>query len=202
MPGFLSAWFTQHYYLTILAATLVEGLGFPLPAEALFIAAGVLVRRGEASLGVIILLAAIGNLMGSFISFSIAYIGGKKLLARATETSRIKPDALREVDRFFAKYGAATIFISRFVGFIRAATVFSSGVARVEPWRFIVYTFSAALVWNGVWAWVAYHFGAGLPHLLHRMARHPNAWLVVLVALAMALGIFFWVKRRRNPAGS
>lgn len=202
MPGFLSAWFTQHYYLAILAATLVEGLGFPLPAEALFIAVGVLVHRGEASLGVVILLAAIGNLMGSFISYSVAYVGGKKLLTRATESKRIKPDALREVDRFFARYGAATIFISRFVGFIRAATVFSSGVARVEPWRFIVYTFSAALVWNGVWAFLAYHFGAGLPHLLHRIARHPNAWLVVLVTLAGGLGIFLWLRRRRKPADS
>lgn len=202
MPGFLTTWFTQHYYLAILAATLVEGLGFPLPAEALFIAVGVLVHRGEASLGVVILLAAIGNLMGSFISYSVAYIGGKRLLARATETSRIKPDALREVDRFFARYGAATIFISRFIGFIRAATIFSSGVARVDPWRFIVYTFAAALVWNGVWAFLAYHFGAGLPHLLHRIARHPNAWLVVLVALVMGLGIFLWLRRRRNPAGS
>ncbi|MDF2629986.1 MAG: associated Golgi protein-like protein [Symbiobacteriaceae bacterium] len=202
MPAALSAWFTQHYYLAILAATLVEGLGLPLPAEALFIAVGLLVGRGEASLGVVILLAALGNLMGSFITYSIAYIGGKKLLARATETSRIKPESLREVDRFFARYGAATIFISRFVGFIRAATIFSSGVVRVEPWRFVVYTFAAALVWNGGWAFLAYHFGAGLPHLLHRFARHPNAWVVGLVLLTMGLGIFFWLRRRRNPAGS
>lgn len=199
MPAALSHWFHQHYYVAILVATIIEGLGLPLPAEALFIAAGLLVHRGEASLGIIILLAALGNLMGSFIGFGLAYLGGKALLERVAATLRLKPEALHEVDRFFARYGATTIFFSRFVGFIRAATIYSSGAARVEPWRFVVYTFAAALLWNGAWAFLAYHFGAGLRDLLH-MLMPRRSTILIIVAAAVAASVFMLVRRRRKPA--
>jgi len=202
LPAALSQWFHQHYYIAILVATIIEGLGIPLPAEALFIATGSLIHRGEASLSVVILLAALGNLAGSFIGFSVAYTGGKSLLARAAATLRLKPEALEEVDRFFARYGAATVFMSRFVGFIRAATIYSSGAARLEPWRFVIYTFSAALIWNAGWAFLAYHFGTGLHRLAHELARSHMAWLVALLILAILGGMLFLFFKRRKPADS
>ncbi|HWI64010.1 MAG TPA: DedA family protein [Symbiobacteriaceae bacterium] len=202
MPAALSEWFHQHYYIAILVATVIEGLGLPLPAETLFIASGALVHRGEASLSAIILLAATGNTLGALFGFSLAYLGGRALLERAAEMLRLKPESLAEVDRFLAKYGSATIFISRFVGFIRAATIYSTGAARVEPWRFAGYTFAAALIWNGTWAFVAYQFGAGLHHLFRRVHFPGRPWALVLIGVVIGAGIVLLVKRRRNPAGS
>lgn len=202
MPAALSEWFHQHYYIAILVATAIEGLGLPLPAETLFVASGALVHRGEASLSAIIILAALGNTMGALVGFSVAYLGGRPLLLRVARTLRFKPESLAEVDRFLAKYGAVTIFISRFVGFIRAATIYSTGAARVEPWRFTVYTFAAALVWNGTWAYLAYHFGTGLHHLFRRASEHGRSWLMVLILTVIAAGLILLVRRRRNPAGS
>lgn len=202
MPAALGQWFHQHYYIAILVATMIEGLGLPLPAETLFIAAGAVIHRGEASLSVVILLAALGNLAGSFVGFSVAYMGGKSLLARVARALRLKPEALEEVDRFFARYGAATVFMSRFVGFIRAATIYSSGAARLEPWRFVVYTFSAALIWNAGWAFLAYHFGTGLHRLAREIARSHLTWLIVLLIVAILGGMLVLFFKRRKPAGS
>lgn len=202
LPAALSAWFHSHYYLAILVATIIEGLGIPLPAEALFIGTGLLVHRGEASLSVVITLAALGNLIGSFTGYSVAYLGGKKLLARAARALRLKPEALEEVDRFFLRYGSATIFFSRFIGFIRAATIYSSGAARVEPLRFAGYVFAGALIWNGGWAFLAFHFGAGLPRLIHHLARRPMAWVGVVAVVCVGLGLWYLTVRKRGAADS
>ncbi|HYF94069.1 MAG TPA: DedA family protein [Symbiobacteriaceae bacterium] len=202
MPAALSHWFHAHYYIAILVATVIEGLGFPLPAEALFVAAGMVVHRGEASLGTIVLLAALGNLAGASIGFGIAYVGGKRLMDRVARMLRLKPEALFEVDHFFRRYGAATVFLSRFIGFIRAATIYSSGAAHMSPWRFAVYTFSAALLWNAGWAFLAYQFGAALPHLLHRLASSRMLWLAVLVLFVCGGIAVLLIRRRRDAADS
>jgi membrane protein DedA with SNARE-associated domain len=195
----LSEWFHQHIYTAIFIATLVEGLGLPLPAEALFVAAGLLIRRGDAHLSLVVLLAAMGNLIGSFSGFMLAYLGGKKLLARAAEALRLKPEALREVDAFFVRYGPATIFISRFVGFIRAATIYSSGVARVQPWKFALYTLAGALIWNTGWAFLAFRFGVGLHRLIYHGSPSGLTWVAILVGVVAAVTlVIIWRKRRRT----
>lgn len=195
-------WFRLHFYVALFTATLLEGIGLPLPAEALFLATAVLVRRGSASLPSIVLVAAVGNLTGTLIGFSVAYLGGKQLLRRVTRLVGIKEEATHKVEQFFHKYGAATVFLSRFVGFIRAATIYSAGAARMAPWKFAAYMFSAALIWNGVWAFVAYRFGRHLPKFSHPAVGRTTVIVVGAVALLLVaqLGVRWY--RRRNAMDS
>ncbi|HLN63392.1 MAG TPA: DedA family protein [Symbiobacteriaceae bacterium] len=197
----LEGLFSRHIYMALLTAGLIEGVGLPLPAEVLFVAAGLAVHRGHASLGTVVLAATLGNLAGNLLGFGVAYMGGQKLVQRIARTIRLKPEATQSVERFFHKYGAGTVFMSRFIGFIRAATIYSAGAARMAPWRFALYATAAALVWNAGWAWLAFRFGAALPRLIHRVVGQSLVWLVTVLAVLLVGALLFRWVRRRNVVG-
>lgn len=201
MPAILQEFLHRHIYSGVLLATFVEGMGLPLPAEVLFVAAAFLVRQGHADLGMVIACAVLGNVVGTLSGFAVAYMGGQRLTGRIARALKFKPEALAEVERFFHRYGAATIFMARFVGFIRAATIYTAGAARVAPWKFATFTLAAAVVWNGGWALLAYHFGTALPRVIHRLLGRWSIWVVVLLGILLVGGLVIRWNRRRDPAG-
>ena len=202
MPFGLQQWFLDNLYLAIIMAAMIEGMGLPLPAEVLFLAAAGPIAAGQASLGGVVLAASIGNLIGAYFGFSIAYAGGPVLFRRVTRLLRIREAALRRVEAFFERYGAGTVFLARFIGLIRVPAIYCAGALAMPPWRFGVYMFSAALIWNGIWAWLAYHFGKRLPQMLHELLSHGAVWLVALISLAF-VGRYTlkWYYRRRKTVG-
>jgi len=180
-------------YTAILVAATVEGLGLPVPAELLYVVAGVLVHQGKATLAFVILAGVAGNVLGSLMGYTLAYLGGAPLLRRLVGILRIKPVALRRMEQFFHRYGALTVFFSRFIGLIRAATIYSAGLARMNPWTFAGYLLASALVWNGVWAAIAVALGGRLPHLW----EESMSYVAAVVVLAVALGAAIMVRRQQ-----
>lgn len=197
MPGLPTGWFIQHVYLAVFLASVLEGVGLPLPAEFLFIAAAGPIRRGYAHLGWVIVAAVGGNLTGSMTGFTVAYIGGQKWIGRVFKLIGVKAESIHKVAGFFGQYGAVTVFLSRFVGVIRAATIYTAGAARMNPWRYAFYVATAALIWNGGWAVLAYQFGAHLPALVHRVLGRGAVWLVSLIAAGLVTRfVYVWYRRK------
>lgn len=198
MPFGLPDWFGTHIYLTILCATLMEGVGLPVPAEVLFIYAGLLVRQGRASLAGIVLAACAGNLTGSVVVYGVAYLGGRRLAHRIRRFTGLRSSVLRQVEAFFVQYGDAALFFSRFVGFLRAATIYSAGLTRLGPWRSLLWVTLGIVIWNAGWVWLAYRFGAGVPQLVQlvgtQIRNRPLAAGIVL--LLAALFVWRWAQRR------
>ncbi|MFZ5826361.1 MAG: DedA family protein [Bacillota bacterium] len=191
-------WFGDHIYRALLVTATLEGLGLPVPSELLFLPGVHLANRGEASLVALVLLASLGNLMGGVIGYGIAYWGGPAFLHSVFRWLGIKPAAVQRVEGFFARYGHATVFISRFVGLIRTATIYMAGAARMAPIRFVIYLSAAALIWNTGWVWLVHRFEHEAVRLLQgRGLSDFLFWLLGLVA-AVVLGRYAlgWYRRR------
>jgi membrane protein DedA with SNARE-associated domain len=202
VPPGLYLWFNDYMYLAIFMAAAAEGLGLPVPAEALFLAAAVPIQQGEASLTGIILAASLGNLGGALIGFALAYRGGSGLLTRVVRMVGLREESFRRVESLFHRYGALTIIFARFSGMLRAPAIFVAGAAQISPWRFAVYFFGAALLWNGAWARLALHFGKRLPELVHRVVSLGAIWSVAIILVVLSSRLLIRWYRRRNPIGS
>lgn len=192
-------WFGDHIYRAILVTATLEGLGLPVPSELLFLPGVHLAHRGEASLVAMILLASLGNVMGGVIGYGIAYWGGPAFLQSAFRWLGIKPASVRRVESFFARYGQTTVFLSRFIGLIRTATIYMAGAARMSPIRFVTYLSLAALIWNSAWVWLVRRFEHEAIRLLHgRGGSDFLYWIGGLVA-AILLGRYAlgWYRRSR-----
>lgn len=195
-------WFGDHIYRAILVAGTLEGMGLPIPCELLFFPGVHLARQGEISYAVMVLLATLGNLLGGLAGFGVAYWGGSAFLEAVSRWLGIKRETIRKVEGFFARYGQATVFISRFVGLIRTPTIYCAGAARMSPVRFGIYLTAAALTWNSLWVYMVYrfeHVAAGI--LTGHGAGDFLLWLGgLLIALLLGRYALGWY-RKRNPAG-
>ncbi len=127
-------------------------------------------------------------------SFLIGHYGGRTLLNRYGKTLRIRQAAIRRGEDLFARYGAATIFVARFIAGMRVIAGPLAGVLGMDWRRFVIFNFLGAALWVTVIASIGYLFGRQWNTLL-QVIKGFN--LVVVVAAAGALG-FFWLKRRHR----
>ena len=95
----------------------------------------------------------------------------------------------RDVERaadFFRRHGEWIVFALRFSPLLRTMVSLPAGLAHMKHWKFLVFTFAGAAVWN------ALLIKGG--HLLADYSDLVNRWAgpVVLGFLALAVGGYIW----------
>ena len=99
--------------------------------------AGFDVFQGNLTLLGIIIAGVIGDVAGASIAYSIGYYGRRELLERQGGKLHVSPARLDRAHRWFERYGAPVIFVSRLLPFVRAAFPYAAGVAEMPFWRFL-----------------------------------------------------------------
>src|SRR3954470_8019215 len=124
-----------------------ESACIPIPSEATFLFAGFNVSNGEYSLFAVVLVGTLANLAGSRIAYAVGYYGRIDILEKHGRKLHIKPSHLQWADRWFERYGAATVFFSRMLPIIRTFISLPAGVAKMPFWRFTLLTVAGCIPW-------------------------------------------------------
>jgi membrane protein DedA with SNARE-associated domain len=186
---------SQIGYAALGGLILGESAGLPLPGETALITAGGLVAAGHLSLPLVIVVGALAAITGDTVGYWLGRRGGRALLLRDGFGATHRRHAVRRADRFFARYGAATVFFGRWVPGVRIVAAVMAGASRM-PWpRFALANAAGAFAWAATVATLA-------------MLAGP-AGSVVLAAAGLSLGaitlaVGWWAHRRSlpNPAPS
>jgi membrane protein DedA with SNARE-associated domain len=138
---------SQIGYTALGAIILAESAGLPVPGETALITAGGLVAAGHLSLPLVILVATLAAITGDTIGYWLGRRGGRALLLRDGFGATHRRHAVRRADRYFARYGAATVFFGRWVPGVRIVAAVTAGAARM-PWpRFAAANAAGAFAW-------------------------------------------------------
>jgi membrane protein DedA with SNARE-associated domain len=124
----------------IFVLMLLESACIPIPAETTMLFAGFGVATGRFSLLEITVAGVLGNLVGSWIAYGVGYYGRRELIERHGRWLHITPARLERADRWFERYGARTVLISRVVPGVRSFISLPAGAARMPFIRFSVLT--------------------------------------------------------------
>jgi membrane-associated protein len=141
-------------------------LGLVLPGETLTILAGAfshIQHHGQPhpQLGLVILMAALGAVLGGQVGYVIGRRTGDALHDRPD--GRIyKRRHLERTHDYFERYGAETILIARFMPFVRTLASPAAGIAEMPLRRFAIYNAGGAVVWAAVVATIGYVLGGFL----------------------------------------
>jgi undecaprenyl-diphosphatase len=134
-------------YPALFALILTESAGVPVPGETALLAAGVLAGAGHLALPVVIAVAVAAAVVGDTVGYWLGRRGGRALLLRRGPFKRERGEVLDRGERFFARHGAKTVFIGRFIPGVRVAAAVVAG-ASAMPWpRFAVYNVAGAVAW-------------------------------------------------------
>jgi undecaprenyl-diphosphatase len=152
MPGQLG-------YVALGGLVFGESAGLPLPGETALITAGALVAAGHLSLPLVILVAALAAIAGDTLGYWLGRRGGRALLLRDGFGATHRRHAVARADRFFTRYGTATVFLGRWVPGVRIVAAVMAGAARM-PWpRFAAANAAGAFAWAGTVATLAVLLG-------------------------------------------
>jgi membrane protein DedA with SNARE-associated domain len=120
-------------------------VSFIFPGFAILVAAGAMVQAGLIDPASAATAGAIGALAGDAISYAIG-----RRAAQGLRNWRIfakHPEAFDRGERFFRRYGLASVFIGRFFGPLRAFIPLTAGMCRMPFGAFIAISAVSASVW-------------------------------------------------------
>lgn len=195
---FLNGLYGAVGYLGVMVAMAIESAMIPLPSELILPYAGFLISdvgQLEPLTGspwnfwIVVVVATIGNTLGSLVAYAIGAYGGRPFLQRYGRYLLIRPHEIELADRFFAEHGAATVFVGRLLPIVRTFISFPAGVARMPVGRFIVYSTAGAFLWSMLLVYAGTVLGANWVDI--RQALEPFD-LAIAVAVALGVALFIW----------
>lgn len=193
---FLNTLYGAVGYLGVFVAMTIESAMIPLPSELILPYAGWLVSdptqlepitHSPWSFWVVVVVATLGNTTGSLIAYAIGAYGGRPFLERYGRYLLIRPHEIAAADRFFVRYGAATVFFGRLLPVVRTFISFPAGVTRMPLLKFIAYSTAGALPWSIVLAFAGVQLGANWQDIRHALQPFDLAIGVGIVILAIVL---------------
>jgi membrane protein DedA with SNARE-associated domain len=200
---FLEALYERFGYVGVLIAMAIESAAIPLPSELILPFAGWSVSKGLTEpltsspwtyWGAVIA-GVVGNTVGSLASYAIGAYGGRPLVERYGKYVLISAHDLELADRWFARYGEATVFFSRMLPIVRTFISVPAGIARMPLWRFTLFSILGAIPWVMLLVWGGMQLGDHWLELKHNLRGLD--YLIAAVIL-LGVGLFVWRHVRRR----
>ncbi|HVC09461.1 MAG TPA: VTT domain-containing protein [Elusimicrobiota bacterium] len=169
--------------------------GFFLPGDSLLVVAGIFARARELPLPWLLVLpclaAILGNQTGYFLGLRLEHS-----MMNWPDSLFFKKRHLVMTHEFYAKYGAKTIFLARFVPIVRTFAPLVGGIGEMGYAPFLLYTVAGAVAWVCGLVLAGYSLASLVPDIEKKI----HAVIVVVVFLSILPGIveFFRARRRRQ----
>lgn len=183
-------------YVLLVAIVFTEtGLlvGFFLPGDSLLITAGLVAAAGGLNIWWLNVLLAVAAIAGDNVGYAIGARIGPRLFTRE-KSLLFNPDHVRRTRDFYARHGAKTIVIARFVPIIRTFAPVVAGVGQMAYRRFVVYNIAGGIGWVASMTWAGYLLGQAIPNI----ADHIHVVVIIVVILSVIPIVIEIVKERRR----
>ncbi|HOX41662.1 MAG TPA: DedA family protein [bacterium] len=126
---------------------MIENMGIPLPTEIGYLIGQDLIQRQVHSYPLVLAILTIGHVLGSVISFMAGRVGDNFVIERLKRNGRVQ-ETHDKLESWYQKYGNLTVFLTRFVGYVRPWSSFVAGFAGVKFWQFFLWTTLGSLIFN------------------------------------------------------
>ena len=180
--------------IAVFVLMVLESACVPIPSEAIMLFAGFSVSKGDLTLVGVVAAGVLGNVVGSLIAWGAGYLGREELLER-NRLIHVSHAQLERADRWFKRYGSATVFFARMVPIVRTFISLPAGAAKMPVGRFTLLTAAGSLPWVLMLALV----GQAVGDNWHQWKDYLHYLDYAVLALIIA-GIVYLVIRRRRGA--
>lgn len=164
LSGFIIHLIQSSGYLGIFLLMMLESALIPIPSEVTMPFAGYLVGRGELSFAFVVIIGALGNLAGSWIGYAFGYFLEETiivtLIKKYGKFILISIDEYNRSLKWFNKFGDKIAFLSRILPVVRTFISLPAGLAKMNLWKFSIYTFLGSLIWSGVLTYIGVYLGS------------------------------------------
>jgi membrane protein DedA with SNARE-associated domain len=188
--------YIRYGYAVVPLATIIDATGLPFPGRLLLIVAGAM-SRGSADTFLIIVLGALGALIGDHVLYSAGRLGKHKVLSLFCRVTLGSGRCIEKTQSIFQRYGAPSVILGRFFAGIRLFAAPLAGSGAIPYWKFLTYDVVGALLWSGGFVMLGHILGDQWAALVDRWGGGTVTVGVTLLMLG-AFGATFLARLRRR----
>ena len=188
-------------YYTVFLLMLMESTVLPVPSELVVAPAAFNAAEGDYSFWLIILLATLGADCGATINYLAGYYLGRPIIyafanSRWGKMCLLNQQKVEQAEKYFDNHGAIATITGRLVPGIRHLISIPAGLAKMNYWRFLLFTTIGAGAWNiilGAMGWYMHSFvtRSELNDKIEEYAEYIKFIILGLVVLAI---VYFCVR--------
>lgn len=189
-------------YGTILLLMLLESTIVPVPSELVVAPAAYHAASGQLNVVLVVLFATIGADLGASINYFVALYVGRPVIYKFANSKwgkmcLLNQEKVEKSEHFFDNNGVTATLTGRLVPGIRHLISIPAGLARMNYWKFLLYTTLGAGAWHAILAAMGWYLHAVVPEEeLESTIEHYNHYIVgAIVGLVVLVAGYFIIKR-------
>ena len=190
-------------YATVALLMAIQSACIPIPSEVIMPLAGYALAHSQAQLILLATVASLASNIGSIPAYWVGARGGRPMVERYGSYMLLSRRDLNLVDHFFEKFGSITVLVGRMLPIVRTFIAFPAGVAKMNQFRFHLYTFIGSWPWCYALAYIGMRLGASwntnprFKEIFHRF--HLGVEFILLIGIIWFIASH-WKNRIRTEA--
>ena len=194
-------------YGTILFLMLLESTVVPVPSEFVVTPAAYHAASGQLDVWLVILFATIGADLGASINYVVALYVGRPVIYKFANSKwgkmcLLNQEKVEKSERYFDEHGIAATLTGRLIPGIRHLISIPAGLARMNYWKFLLYTTIGAGCWHAILAGLGWYLHTIVPEdqLNDKISEYAE-YIKLIIALVIAAIVWFvvktWMKKKK-----
>ena len=207
--NFISSLLGNLNYGTILFLMLLESTVIPVPSEFVVTPAAYHAAGGNLDVFLVILFATIGADIGASINYVVAYFVGRPVIysfanSRWGKMCLLNQEKVEKSEKYFDDHGIVATLTGRLIPGIRHLISIPAGLAKMNYWKFLLYTTIGAGVWHAILAGLGWYLHSIVPEdqlndKITEYAEYIKFAIIALVLLAIVyFALKYYLKKRKS----
>ncbi len=196
-------------YTTVFILMMLESTVIPVPSELVVSPAAYHAAAGNLDMMLVILFATLGADLGATINYVAGYYLGRPIIYRFANSKwgkmcLLNQEKVEHSEKYFDNHGMVATITGRLIPGIRHLISIPAGLAKMNYWKFMLYTTIGAGVWNCILAALGWYLHTIVPEeQLHDKILEYGEYIkwiiIVLVIIAIAyFAIRRFIKKKRQ----
>ena len=214
VTGQITTWIAAHGVIAVFALMAVAAV-LPIGGELVMLFAGVIaagvigsshptlfgatLKPGVPAYVVLSISGALGSLAGSLAGWWLGRWGGRPLIERHGHKLHVTPAKFARAERWFDRYGAATLLVGRLTPLVRSFISIPAGVLGSKLVPFAALPLLASLIWSFGFAAAGWALG-GTWHSFDGSFRYLD-YAVLAALCGLAVMVVLRVRSRATQTG-
>lgn len=197
-------------YGTITFLMMLESTVIPVPSELVVSPAAYHAAGGNLNMVLVIVFATIGADLGASINYVAGYYLGRPIIykfanSRWGKMCLLNQEKVEKSEKYFYDHGMVATISGRLLPGIRHLISIPAGLAKMNYWKFLLYTTIGAGIWNCILAAIGWYLHTIVPEeqlvdKLHEYSDYMKWGFIALLVIAIIffLGRYFIKKKARS----
>ena len=196
-------------YPNILLLMLLESTVVPVPSELVVAPAAYHAASGSLNVFLVVLFATIGAAIGASINYVVALYVGRPVIYKFANSKwgkmcLLNQEKVEKSERYFDQHGVVATLTGRLIPGIRHLISIPAGLARMNYWKFLLYTTLGAGVWHAILAALGYYLHSVVPEdqLEATIEKYNHYIVLAIVAIVVLVVVVFvakhYLKRKKG----